>query len=424
MWIKPSQRVPLDPSQLIVGLYIEMDATWTEHPFLSNRFKLTNNKQIAEIRALNMHGRLFYYPNKSDAEPPEKPAMEPEVPTQTENTEALAITAEIERQKKEKAERLRALKDAANRADRAWEAAARVTKEALVGMDRSPKTAGVQLKNLSERTASEIFKGKEILLHLLGDKNGEGPHYHALNCLTLGMLVGKEAKLNESQLSELALGLMAHDIGKARVPAHLLKSASRAKHEEAFYRDHPKYGVELATIAGVFPPLAMTVISDHHECLDGSGWPAGKTSMGPGARIGALVDRYDRLCSPEAQGAVALTPSETLAQLFKVESKKFDPHLLKILIRLLGVYPPGTIVKLSDESLALVVSPGLHSLRPVVLIYSPDLKKEDAPTMDLGKNDEIKIVESIRPSNLPEDVVAWLSPRQRLSYFYSSDRAS
>ena len=71
MWIKPSQRVPLDPSQLIVGLYIEMDATWTEHPFLSNRFKLTNDKQIAEIRALNMHGRLFYYPNKSDAEPPE-----------------------------------------------------------------------------------------------------------------------------------------------------------------------------------------------------------------------------------------------------------------------------------------------------------------------------------------------------------------
>lgn len=146
--------------------------------------------------------------------------------------------------------------------------------------------------------------------------------------------------------------------------------------------------------------------------------------MGPGARIGALVNRYDRLCSPEAQGAVALTPSEALAQLFKVEGKKFDPHLLKILIRLLGVYPPGTIVKLSDESLALVVSPGLHSLRPVVLIYSPDLKKEDAPTMDLGKNDEIKIVESIRPSNLPEDVVAWLSPRQRLSYFYSSDRTA
>lgn len=238
------------------------------------------------------------------------------------------------------------------------------------------------------------------------------------------MLVGKEAKLSESQLSELALGLMAHDIGKARVPAHILKSASRAKHEEAFYRDHPKYGVELATIAGVFSPLAMTVISDHHECLDGSGWPAGKSALGPAARIGAIVDRYDRLCSPEAQGAAALTPSEALAQLFKAESGKYDAYLFKILIRLLGVYPPGSIVKLSDESLALVVSPGRESLRPVVLIYNPDLKKEDAPTMDLGENDEIKIVEAIRPSSLPDDVVAWLNPRQRLSYFYSSERAS
>lgn len=186
MWVKPGQRVPLDPAQLVVGLYIEMDATWTEHPFLSNRFKLANDKQIAEVRALKMHGRLFYYPNKSDVEPPEKLAMAPETPSQDENRQAVAITAEIERQKKEKAERLQALKDAANRADRAWEAAARVTKEALVGMDRSPKTAGVQLKNLSEQTAKEIYKGKELLLHLLGDKNGEGPHYHALNCMTLG----------------------------------------------------------------------------------------------------------------------------------------------------------------------------------------------------------------------------------------------
>jgi len=420
VWVKPGQRIPLDPSQLSIGLYVELDATWTEHPFLSNRFKLANEKQIATIRALKLKGRIYYYPNKSDVKPPEMPPEEPVVSVPAGTGEAQAIAAEIERQKKERAEHLQALKDAANRADRAWEAAARVTKEALVGMDRSPKTAGAQLKNLSEQTASEIFKGNEVLLHLLGDKNGEGPQYHALNCMTLGVLIGKEAKLNEAQLAELALGVMAHDVGKGQVPAHILKSANRAKHEEAFYRDHPKYGVDLANIAGVFGPLAMSVIADHHECLDGSGWPNGKTTLGPGARIGALVNRYDRLCSPEAQGAAALTPSEALAYLFKVESKKFDPHLLKILIRLLGVYPPGSIVKLSDESLGLVVSPGLHSLRPVVLIYNPDIKKDDAPIIDLGENDEIKIVEAIRPSELPQDVVVWLNPRQRLSYFYSS----
>lgn len=61
-------------------------------------------------------------------------------------------------------------------------------------------------------------EGREVLLHLLGDKEGDGPQFHALNVMTLAMLLGKVAGLNEAQLAELAMGTLAHDIGKAGVP--------------------------------------------------------------------------------------------------------------------------------------------------------------------------------------------------------------
>lgn len=427
MWKKPEKPIAIHTSQVEIGLYIWLDMSWDDHPFLYNRFKISDAKQIATIRAIPIQGKLYYYPDKSSAAPGTAPNV-PEV-DETRTTETTSesdpdpeLAREIARCNKEKHDRLRQQKDAAARADRAWEQAARVTREAMIGMSHSPKQAGTQLAELSKKTASMITQGQEVLLHLLGDKEGDGPQFHALNVMTLAMLLGKAAGLNEAQLSELALGTLAHDIGKAKVPLHILKSKIRAKHEEAFFRQHSAYGVEMAKISDAFGPTALSVIADHHEYLDGSGWPTGKTNAGPAARIVALVDRYDRLCSPESPEREALMPAEALARIFRVEAARFDPRLLNMMIKLLGVYPPGTLVKLNDESLGLVVSPGKESLRPTILIYSPEVDKRDAPTVDLGQIEGLKIEEALRPSSIPSDVLQWLNPRQRLSYFFSTEK--
>jgi len=424
MWKKPEKPILIDPSQVVIGLFVWIDLSWDDHPFLYNRFKIRDDKQIATIRALRAHGHLYYYAEKSTATPAPLVEIVEEVPEAAADTVAeRGFAEEMARQNEEKHARLRQQKDVAARADRAWEQAARVTREAMLGMVRTPKQAGAQLLDLSQRTASLISQGQEVLLHLLGDKQGEGPQFHALNVMTLSMLLGKAAGLGEQQLAELALGTLAHDIGKAKVPLHILKAKTRAKHEEDFYRMHGAYGLELAKVSGVFGPVALSVIADHHEYLDGSGWPLGKTNPGPAARIAAVVDRYDRLCSPESPEREALMPSEALARLFRTESAKFDQHLLKLLIKLLGVYPPGTLVRLNDESLGLVVSPGKDSLRPNILIYSPEMPKQEAPTIDLAQVAELKIEEALRPSALPADVLQWMNPRQRLSYFFSTDKA-
>jgi HD-GYP domain-containing protein (c-di-GMP phosphodiesterase class II) len=425
MWDKPEKPVAIDPSQVVIGLYIWLDIPWDYHPFLYNRFMVRDEKQIAKIRAVPFQGHLYYYPDKSKVTPipladvlAVAPLTTPEPDAETE------FAHEMARQNREQHDRQRQLRDMATRADRAWEQAARVTREAMLGMGHAPKQAGAQLLELSQSTASLISQEQEVLLHLLGDKEGVDPQFHALNVMTLSMLIGKMVGFSEVQLAELALGTLAHDIGKLKVPLHLLKSATRSRHEEEFYRQHGAYGVELAKVSNVFGATALSIIADHHEYLDGRGWPTGKTTAGPAVRIASLVDRYDRLCSPESPAREALMPTEALARLYRTESAKFDQKLLSTMIKLLGVYPPGTLVRLNDESLGLVVSPGNESLRPTVLIYCPELEKRDAPTIDLSVVEDLKIEEALRPSSLPADVLEWMNPRQRLSYFFSTKKTS
>ena len=421
MWKKPGPPVPIDASQVIVGMYVWLDVKWDEHPFFSNRLMIKAAKDVAIIQTLNTKGRIYYYPDKSTVEAPAYVAPPPttdEVQA-AEAAEKLAMAAEVKRLDQEKKDKRQHQKDAAARADRAWENAARSTREALLNLTRSPKVAGEALSALASETAATISQGQDILLHLLGDKKEQGPQFHALNVMTLCMLVGKKAKLSQRELADLAMAALAHDAGKAKVPPNILKTAQRKKHEEDFFRQHVQYGAEFAAQSGAFSREALTIIADHHEAVDGSGWPKGKKDAGVPARILAVVDRYDRLCSPEALDVEPLMPAEALARMFRHEGTKFDTGLMSLLIKLLGVYPPGTVVQLSDGSLAMVVAAGPNSLQPQVLMYAPELPKDEAPTMELVNEPSLKITEAIRPSTLPPDVLKWLNPQQRLSYFFS-----
>jgi HD-GYP domain-containing protein (c-di-GMP phosphodiesterase class II) len=442
MWQQTEKPVPIDPAQVVVGLYVWLDVAWNEHPFLCNRFKVGNTQQIAAIQACQVAGRLYYFPERSATLPlpltvsgvpsgrPGEREMAPgargpqEAALRAESTGEIAASkwcAEVAREKQLKQERKRRQQEVAARAERAWECAARVTREAMIQMPHSPKQAGVRLLALSEDIASRIAHGQEVVLRLLGDKGDEGPQFHALNVMTLSVLLGRAAGLDDGQLADLALGTLAHDIGKAHIPAHVLKTRNRTRYEEDLYRRHGAFGVELAEVSGAFGPSALAIIADHHEWLDGSGWPTGKRNPGLAARIGALVNRYDRLCAPESPDRDALMPTAALARLFRVESARFDQRLLGMLIKLLGVYPPGTIVRLSDESHGLVVAPGKDSLRPTILIYNPEFAKQDAPTVDLAEVREIKVEEALQPASVPPNILHWLKPRERLSYFFSSE---
>lgn len=421
MWKNPGAAVAIDPSQLTVGLYVWLDMRWDEHPFIANRFMVRTAKDVAVIQSLGIEGHLHYHPDRSTAQPlplPLVPVATP--PPEPEHAdEQAALAAEVRQRDQAKKEKRQRQRDAAARADRAWEDAARQTREALLTLTRSPRAAGKVLADLSRETAARIAQSKEVLLHLLGDKKDQGPQFHALNVLTLCMLVGKKTGLAERELADLAMAALAHDVGKSKVPPQLFKTSRRKRHEEDFVRQHVMYSTQLASDSGAFSKEALACIASHHEAADGSGWPRGHRETHRLALILALVNRYDNLCSPEARDVEPLMPAEALAHMFKNESGQHDPALLSSLIKLLGVYPPGTVVQLTDGALALVVAPGPEALRPQVLVYTPEIPKDEAPLVELHTEPDIRVAEAIRPSTLPADVLDWLNPQQRLSYFYS-----
>jgi hypothetical protein len=173
---------------------------------------------------------------------------------------------------------------------------------------------------------------------------------------------------------------------------------------------------------GIFPDDALWVIQDHHERVDGSGYPSGRKGrhLSDMTKIVSIVDRYDNLCNNRDQKK-SVTPHEALAYMFKHEQERFDSPLLQRFISYLGVYPPGTIVRLSNEVVGMVISVNpANSLKPSLLIYDPEIPKNEALIFDLSEDKSLSIATSIRPHELPDAIYDYLSPRKRVSYFLSS----
>jgi hypothetical protein len=92
------------------------------------------------------------------------------------------------------------------------------------------------------------------------------------------------------------------------------------------------------------------------------------------------------------------------------------------MIRALGVYPPGSIVKLSNDEIAIVTSVNpLKTLRPWVMLYDAAVPRQEAVMVDLDKETGLSIAKCLRPMLLPPAVYAYLSPRKRITYFFDSD---
>ena len=136
------------------------------------------------------------------------------------------------------------------------------------------------------------------------------------------------------------------------------------------------------------------------------------------ARIVALVNRYDNLCNPHLL-AKALTPHESLSLLFAQGRSKFDTSILGAFIKMMGVYPPGSTVQLTDDRYALVVAVNsARPLKPNVIVHEPATPRSDALVLDLENAGGIGIRRSVKAQQLPPTALDYLAPSARVTYFF------
>lgn len=130
---------------------------------------------------------------------------------------------------------------------------------------------------------------------------------------------------------------------------------------------HPDRSVRLLRDIGIKDEVWLTAVELHHERMDGSGYPhglAGET-IPLGARIVALADAFTAMLRPRGDRPAFLA-RDALRELYATEAGRYDPHLVQVLIRQLGVYPPGTVVKLANGEIGVCVRRTQDARKPVL----------------------------------------------------------
>ncbi|WP_242443176.1 HD-GYP domain-containing protein [Pseudomonas sp. LFM046] len=384
---------------------------WWEHDFAFSNFKIKDEAQIRALRDLGLE-RLRYDPARSDCEPlplaaPEKPAPAPVV----EDPESRA--------RQLRAEKLRKLRQRVADVDRRFLQASQQVKTLNQTLRSRPEDAVQQAGAIVVELVESLLGEPGSVLHSITGKAAEDSYFHALNVTVLSLLLGRQLGLDAEACHSLGLGALLHDIGKMEVPSKvLLKAEPLTKPEQQFLQLHTDFGLRMGQRL-MLDDEVLRVIHEHHEHCDGSGYPRGLREAGISrlSKLVAIANQFDNLCNP-LDPRNAISPHEALALMFKQQRERFDEVALKAFIRAMGIYPPGSLVQLEDDRFALVLGMNpSQPLRPTLILHDPNVPKQEALILDLEQEPGLAIARSLRPSQLPLEVLEYLSPRQQLSYY-------
>ncbi|MFI7867029.1 HD-GYP domain-containing protein [Ectopseudomonas khazarica] len=410
--------VYISPEQLCIGLYVQLELSWWEHDFAFSNFKIKDEAQIRALRALNLE-RLRYDPARSDCAPLE-PADSP--------GEAAVEAPPVDPQhqaRQERAQKLRHLRSRLAEVDRRFSEASQRIKTLNQTLRSRPEDAVQQAGAIVSEMVETLLGAPGVVLHGITGKAAEDSYFHALNVTVLALLLGRQLGLDSEACHSLGLGALLHDIGKLEVPSKvLLKPEPLTRPEQQLLQMHTDFGLRMGQKL-MLDDEVLRIIHEHHEHCDGSGYPRGLREAGIGrlSRLVAITNHFDGLCNP-LDPRQALSPHEALVQMFKQQREQFDEVALKAFVRVMGIYPPGSLVQLEDERYALVLGMNpTQALRPTLILYDASMAKHEALIVDLAEDSDLAIARSLRPSQLPLEVLEYLSPRRNLSYHIEPNHA-
>ena len=430
-----SKKTPASPhegeirivaSQLRPGVHVRLPVSWLEHQFMLSSFVIADEDQARQVAALNLPD-LFCNTALCKVPPlPEPPAAAPPVIDAAKISEDARLAALAQANMAAKLERTKVMTELRNRLDLAQKkfvGASKAVGGALKSFDQNPKESVRQVSMVSAESATSLLADPDSAIVLIAEKGqDDGPTAHALSVMTLSLLLGKQARLPEAALSTLGIGALLHDLGKRWINPSILRNTERNRHEEAIYATHCRLGHESLQKLGAVSPPVLEAVLHHHEHFDGLGFPnrLKGDDIHIAARVVGIANRFDKLTNP-IDSRRAFSPSEALSIMWTKEKSAFDPVLLQLFVRAMGVYPPGSIVLLSDGRVGAVVSsaPTDTPLSPQVLIYEPEIPRRQAIILNLATDTNLHIAKPLRLQERPSDELDYLLPRRKMNWFRS-----
>ena len=406
------------------GMFVHLDLGWMDHPFPWNRFKLRSEEEVRVLRGLGLK-TVRYCLKRSETGPLSEPVLAAE-PDLAEALPAMApeMAAAIE-EKRRRREYLTRYRAVMAESRKALTAAADAVHTIHGDLFTRPADSLQAAGKLVDGLAARLPEAADTVLFAFNDKSaGAAIYNHSVNVTILALLLANKLELPAAARRLVGIGSLYHDVGMAEIPARLRnKTEDLAVEERSLIEDHCRLGERM--LEGMdLPAEAMDIVRQHHEFIDGSGYPRGLrgAATSPLARLVAIVELYEQFCnSPNPNRS--LTPHEAMSQLFARYRARLDEAMLRSFIHLMGIYPPGSIVVLSNDSFGKVLS--VHPerpLHPVLLIFDPEVPREYAVPLDLATAPKLDVVRALRPNLLPPEAFNYLAPHRRAIYYFASAR--
>lgn len=263
----------------------------------------------------------------------------------------------------------------------------------------SPDSKLYPLTNSIESVIDEVLENREIQVSLndIGTLD-EQTYIHSVNVSLYSLLIGRSLNYTRSKLQELAMGTILHDIGKTLIdPSIQFKNGKLNAKEYEQIKKHAEIGYYILSKIPDLSETARRIALNHHERMDGNGYP--KNKIGDELHeydcIAAIADVYDALtsnrCYKKKWSAINATK-------FLVENSgtMFSPELVQLFVKQIAVYPNGSMVLLSDNTIGIIKAQNRYvPLRPIVrVIYDENGNKIKPYEVDLMEILSITIIDS------------------------------
>ncbi|HEU5338758.1 MAG TPA: HD-GYP domain-containing protein [Sulfuricaulis sp.] len=367
------------------GMYVsELDRDWRETPFLFQGFEIQSDDQIEEISRYCKHVFIDTEQGNNGASKPRPAAnrLPPASAPATEQKRIVRLEKVLDRftpghRRPPRYQDVTTLEEELGHA-REIVTETRETVYDIMGdvrLGRSINTTAA--KKVVADMVDSVIRNPDALMCLnqLKDKD-EYTALHSLRVCVLALAFGRHLDLSDEELNLLGIGALLHDIGKMKVPNEIINKPGKLTDEEfSLMKSHVPRGVEILEQTHGIPSVAIDVARYHHERFSGGGYAAGYKGeeIGLFGSVGAIVDCYDAITSDRSYHA-GLSAHDALNKMYSWRGRDFQPILVEQFIQCMGIYPIGSVVELSNNSIGVVISINrARRLRPkVALVLNSD----------------------------------------------------
>lgn len=361
------KKIKVSVHNLKEGMYIsELDRPWLDSPFMLQGFELENEQQIQQIQQIC---NFVYVDTKKSR------VMVPSWQSEAE-AEEVDLDAPVDINKPYAAKKILAgggsILDLppppeptvkfANEIEQAQEVHSQVDNVVTriydsIGRNKVPDFK--QVENVVSEVVYSLNRNEYALewMTQLKDKD-RYESQHSTNVAIYAVKLGRHIGLEDDVLKTLGICGMMHDIGKLKVPNHILSKPNKLlSNEMEIMEKHCAIGVKILKQTPNVPEEVINTCQNHHERLDGSGYPKQLTGgqIDLLTQIVIIADVYDAITSENVYNP-GYSASEAMSELYKYKDLKYDGDLVEAFIRCMGVYPVGTVVEMHSGEVGIVIS--------------------------------------------------------------------